>query len=229
MPLERDNMFFGFAPKFTNEQRIYVNSIFDNRVTIVDAIAGSGKTTLAVGAAKILGMDLIYVHPAVEEDRLGFTPGSEEEKLAKYHQPLRDALYEIGEDPSRVIFSKDDMNGAKSGRVWVYPMSDIFLRGTNLKGNKFVLIDEAQNFTYAQLRKILTRISDDCKVVIVGHVEQCDLPDPTQSGFIPYLNYLSHKSYVQVCRLSKNFRGELATDADVPYDELLKYTRRTIA
>ena len=224
MGLPKGHIFYGFAEKMTDEQREYVDSIFDNQVTIVNAIAGSGKTSLAVAVCKILEMDLIYIHATVEENRLGFMPGSETDKIAKYHQPLRDALHEINENPSQVIFSENNINGVKNGKVWVHAMSDAFLRGANLKGNKLILIDEAQNFTYPQLRKILTRISDDCKVVIIGHHEQCDLPDPKQSGFIPYLNYLKTKDYVKVCHLSKNFRGVLASDVDVSFDEIMKYS-----
>lgn len=222
MPLPKDNLFFGFADKLTEEQKVYVDSIFDNQVTIVNAIAGSGKTTLAVACARLLEMDLVYIHATVEEGRLGFMPGTEFNKISKYHQPLKDALCEINENPSNAIFSEDNVSSAKSGKSWVYPMSDAFLRGANLKGNKLILIDEAQNFTYHQLRKILTRISDNCKVVICGHVEQCDLPDPSQSGFLPYLNYLKNKSYVNTCSLSKNFRGRLASDADVSLETLLR-------
>lgn len=228
MGLPKNNMLFGFADKLTKEQKIYVDSIFDNQVTIVNAKAGSGKTTLAVAVCKVLGMDLVYIHPTVEEGRLGFMPGTEQDKISKYHQPLRDALYEINENPSQVIFSENNIEGIKAGKVWVNACSDAFLRGTNLKGGKLILIDEAQNFTYPQLRKIFTRISDDCKVVICGHDEQCDLPDVTQSGFVPYLNYLSTKDYVQVCTLSRNFRGIFASDTDVSFDTILKYGNKEL-
>lgn len=220
MGLPKNNLLFGFEPKLTTEQRHYVDSIFDKQFVISNSIAGSGKTTLAVACAKLLGMDLVYIHAVVEEDKIGFTPGNEEEKLAKYHLPLKDALTEIGEDPSQVVYSEKNIEGVKAGKVWVYPMSDTFLRGSNLKGKKFIVIDEAQNFTYPQLRKILTRISDDCKVVMIGHVEQCDLKDPNTSGFLPYLRYFSRKDYVAIADLTKNFRGRLAADADVPFDLL---------
>lgn len=222
MPLPENHLFFGFADKLTNEQRDYINSMIDYQVTMVNAVAGSGKTTLAVGVARILEMELIYIHPTVEEKRLGFTPGTEFDKIAKYHQPLKDALLEIREDPNKAIYNENNMDIIKSGKAWVYPMSDAFLRGSTIKGNKFVLIDEAQNFTYHQLRKIFTRIADDCKVVVCGHTEQCDLEDPSQSGFLLYLNYFKHKPYVNICELSKNFRGRFASDADVSLETLKK-------
>lgn len=216
MPLDKDTLLFGFRSKLTEEQETYVNSMIDNQVTIVNAIAGSGKTTLAVAVARLLQMDLVYIHATVEEGRLGFMPGTEEDKISKYHQPLKDALLEINEDPNRAILNEQNLGRAKAGNFWVQAMSDAFLRGANLKGSKFILIDEAQNFTYNQLRKILTRISDDCKVVLIGHTEQCDLINPNDSGFVPYIHVLKDKPYAQLCHLSKNFRGRLASDSDIP-------------
>lgn len=214
MPLPEDNMLFGYASKLTDEQRMYVNSIFDNQVTIVNACSGSGKTTLAVACAKVLKRDLVYIFSPVEEDVLGFTPGDVFEKEEKYTVPLKDALLEIGEEPYRAIVSEDNIQNVKNGSAWVYPMSHVFARGTNIKGNKFVIIDEAQNFTKSELKKILTRIHDEVKVVIIGHDKQCDLENPSKSGFVPYIDFLKDEDYVKVCSLTHNFRGRLATKAD---------------
>jgi Phosphate starvation-inducible protein PhoH, predicted ATPase len=214
MPLPKENLLFGYASKLTDEQRIYVDSMFDNMVTAVNACAGSGKTTLAVAVAKVLKMDLIYIFTPVEEDVLGYTPGEIFEKEAKYTVPLKDALLEIDEDPARVIVSEENFQNVKNGIAWVTPMSHVFARGTNIKGHKFVIIDEAQNFTRSELKKVLTRIHDDCKVVIIGHDKQCDLDNPLKSGFVPYINFLQEEDYVQICELTHNFRGRLATKAD---------------
>lgn len=214
MPLPKDNLLFGYANKLTKEQRIYVDSIFDNQVTIVNAGSGSGKTTLAVACAKVLKRDLLYIFSPVEEDVLGYTPGEVFEKEEKYTVPLKDALLEIDEDPSRVIVSDDNIINVKNGTAWVYPMSHVFARGTNIKGHKLVIIDEAQNFTRGELKKILTRIHDDVKVVIIGHDKQCDLENPYKSGFVPYIKHFENEEYVEVCELTKNFRGKLSTKAD---------------
>jgi len=104
MPLPKDTMFFGFREKLTPEQRIYVDSIFDNRITFVNAKSGTGKTTLAVAAAKLIGKPLVYVFSPVEEGRMGFRPGTQREKEAAYITPLTDALAEIGETPEKAIF-----------------------------------------------------------------------------------------------------------------------------
>jgi phosphate starvation-inducible PhoH-like protein len=213
MPLPKDNLLFGFAEKLTNEQKEYVNSIFDNQLTIVNARSGTGKTTLAVACAKIIGKPLLYIFSPVEEQTLGYTPGTVEEKEAKYITPLKDALLEINEDPSRSIESEDNLENMKSGKAWVKPISHVFARGTNIK-EKTVIIDEAQNFTKSELKKVLTRIHDSCTVVIIGHIGQIDLDRPTESGFAAYIEHFKKKEYCHVCDLSWNFRGKLANDAD---------------
>lgn len=151
MPLPKNNLLFGFAPKLTQEQREYVDSIFDNQLTIVNAKAGTGKTLLAVACSKVLNKELIYIFSPVEEKRMGFRPGSQEEKERAYISPLIDALLEINENPSQVMYSEETlenpgrakqmMDSIKNGTVWVYPKSHIFARGTNIK-NKTVIIDE---------------------------------------------------------------------------------------
>lgn len=214
MPLPKDHIFFGYGSKLTNEQKEYVDSIIDNQLTIVNAKAGTGKTTLAVMAAKLLQLELVYIFSPVEEKTLGYTPGTVEEKEAKYTVPLRDALLEINEELDRVIKSEDNIDNVKNGNAWVTAMSHVFARGTNIKGEKLVIIDEVQNFTRGELKKVLTRIHDSCKVVMIGHDGQIDLKDPKKSGFIPYLEHFRGESYAKVCELNTNFRGELAKHAD---------------
>ena len=213
MGLPKGHIFYGFAEKMTKEQREYVDSIFENQVTIVNAKAGTGKTTLAVASAGLIGKPLVYIFAPVEEGKMGFRPGSQREKEAEYYQPLIDALLEIGENPSKVIYDAENIEALKNGHVWVYPKSHIFARGTNIK-NSTVIIAEAQNFTRGELKKILTRIHDDCTVIIEGHDGQNDLPNPNKSGFVPYINHFKDESWVKVCKLSVNFRGRLSTKAD---------------
>lgn len=213
MGLPKDSMLFGFEPKLTGEQREYVDSIFDNQVTIVNAKAGSGKTTLAVACAAIIGKPLYYIFSPVEEGRMGFRPGTQREKEAEYIQPLIDALLEIGENPSRAIHNEDNIEAMKHGHAWVHPISHVFARGTNIK-DATVIIAEAQNFTRGDLKKVLTRLHDSCTVIVEGHTGQCDLPNANKSGFEPYIEHLRGESWVNVCELSVNFRGRLATKAD---------------
>lgn len=190
-----------------------MDSMFDNQLTLVNSRSGTGKTTLSVAVAKILAQDLVYVFSPTEEWRMGFRPGSQDEKEIEYLQPLKDALLEIGEDPAQVIYDDDNIDVIRADKAWVRARSHIFARGTNIKDST-VIIGEAQNYTKSELRKILTRIHDSCTVIIEGHTGQCDLEDEKVSGFIPYIEHFRDKDYAQVCELSFNFRGKLANDAD---------------
>lgn len=212
MPLPENNMLFGFESKLTEEQRKYVDAIFDKQLIFVNARSGTGKTTLAVACAKILGKELAYIFSPVEEGRMGFRPGTQAEKEQAYITPLLDALKEIREDPRLVIYNEENPE-FMNAKAWVYPQSHVFARGTNIKG-KTVIIDEAQNFTVSELRKILTRIHDDCTVIVIGHTGQIDLANHKDSGFSAYINHMGDKEYVEVCELNWNFRGRLANDAD---------------
>lgn len=207
---ESAELFYGLT--LTDEQRTYVDSMFDNRLTFVNARAGTGKTTLAVGAARIMEKDLIYTFSPVEEGSMGYTPGTVEEKERKYTRPLIDALGEIREDPRFAIKSENNPP-LINDNAWIEAYSHTFLRGGNIR-DKFIIIDEAQNLTRGELKKILTRIHDSCTVVVIGHDGQIDLKKPEKSGFKPYIEHYRHEPYAKICELTKNFRGELAQKAD---------------
>ncbi len=212
MPLPDGNMLFGFADKLTDEQREYVDSIFDNQLTIVNAKAGTGKTTLAVACAKIIGKPLIYTFAPVEERALGFTPGTTEEKESKYIQPLLDALVEIREDARFAIKSEKNPDLINEG-AWITAKSHTFVRGTNIKDSTLI-IDESQNMTRGELKKLLTRCHDSTTIIMIGHDEQIDLKDPKKSGFRPYIEHFRGEPYCNIVELSINFRGRLAQHAD---------------
>jgi len=212
MGLPKDSLFFGFADKLTDEQREYVDSIFDNKLTIVNAKAGTGKTTLAVAAAKLLDKPLYYTFAPVEEDALGYTPGDTEEKESKYIVPLLDALNEIREDP-RLALHRESNPDFMNAAAWVTAKSHVFMRGINLK-NCTLIVDESQNLTRGQLKKVLTRCHSDVTVVMIGHDGQNDLPDESKSGFVPYLEHFRDQPYAKVCELTTNFRGVISQHAD---------------
>lgn len=212
MPLPKDSLLFGYEPKLTDEQRVYVNSIFDNKLTIVNAKAGTGKTTLAVAVAKMLNKPLYYTFAPVEEGALGFTPGDVEEKESKYITPLLDALHEIREDP-RLAIHRDSNPDFMNAGAWVHAKSHVFMRGVNIK-NATLIVDECQNLTRGELKKVLTRVHSDVNVILIGHDGQNDLADPSKSGFVPYLEHFRNEEYAQICKLSINFRGQIAAKAD---------------
>jgi phosphate starvation-inducible protein PhoH and related proteins len=207
---ESAELFYGL--ELTDEQKRYVDAIFDKQIVFVNAKAGTGKTTLAVGAAKILDMPLVYTFSPVEEGAMGFSPGTVEEKERKYITPLVNALGEIREDPRFAIKSENNPEIINKN-AWVTAQSHVFLRGSNIK-DSFVIIDEAQNLTRGELKKVLTRIHDTSKVVVIGHDGQIDLKRPEKSGFVPYLDHFRNEPYAEVVELTKNFRGALAQKAD---------------
>lgn len=214
--LHRNVLLYGLRERMTDEQESMVESILTNRLTIVNAKAGTGKTTVAVAMAKYLyetnGQRCVFLFGTPQERTLGYRPGTTAEKELEYLAPLIDALQECGEqDPLNIIQQAGDFVG--SDKKWIEARSHTFTRGTNLKG-KTVIVEETQNLTRGELKKVLTRISDDCTVIMIGHDGQCDLPKQSSSGFIPYLEHFRNEDYCEVITLTKSFRGDLAEHAD---------------
>jgi len=143
---------------------------------------------------------------------MGYTPGTVEEKESKYITPLLDALTEIGEDPRFAIKSENNPDMIND-KAWIEAKSHTFLRGSNIKDSTLI-IDEAQNMTRGELKKVLTRCHDSTTVIVIGHDKQCDLKRPEKSGFVPYIEHFRDEPYAHVCELTVNFRGRLATKAD---------------
>lgn len=209
-------LLYGLRERMTDEQEAMVESILTNRLTIVNAKAGTGKTTVAIAMAKYLyetnGQRCVFLFGTPQERTLGYRPGTTAEKELEYLAPLIDALQECGEqDPLNIIQQAGDFVG--SDKKWIEARSHTFTRGTNLKG-KTVIVEETQNLTRGELKKVLTRISDDCTVIMIGHEGQCDLPKQSSSGFIPYLEHFRNEEYCEVITLTKSFRGDLAEHAD---------------
>ena len=140
--------------------------------------AGTGKTYLAMALAVRALMEkqvkrIVLTRPAVEAgERLGFLPGSMEEKVSPYLRPLYDALHDM------MDFEKADQLVAR-GLIEVAPIA--FMRGRTLN-DAFVILDEAQNTTSEQMKMFLTRLGFESKAVITGDVTQIDLPDNRRSG-----------------------------------------------
>jgi phosphate starvation-inducible protein PhoH len=211
MPLPKHTMFYGLD--LTEEQTFYGDSIVDKLVTFCQACSGAGKTTVALGTAKImLGKRFTHVHyifPTVEEKALGYSTGDIKAKESKYLTPLYDAITELKEMPDRAI--KNAFN-EKQGTWWIDAYSHNYMRGGNIK-NAVVIVDEAQNLTKKELKKILTRIHDSSHVIVIGDPNQCDIP-LVQSGFIPYLEHYRTEKFAVACELTKNFRGVISAHAE---------------
>jgi phosphate starvation-inducible PhoH-like protein len=167
-------------------QRHYVEAIEQADMVFGIGPAGTGKTYLAVAmaAAALLAKKvsrIVLVRPAVEAgERLGFLPGSLQEKVDPYLRPLYDALYDLLE-PERV----DKM--LERNVIEVAPLA--FMRGRTLN-DAFIIMDEAQNTTSEQMKMFLTRLGNNSKAVITGDITQIDLPNPRKSGLIEAMNVL---------------------------------------
>lgn len=167
-------------------QRHYVEAIEQADMVFGIGPAGTGKTYLAVAmaAAALLAKKvsrIVLVRPAVEAgERLGFLPGSLQEKVDPYLRPLYDALYDLLE-PERV----DKM--LERNVIEVAPLA--FMRGRTLN-DAFIIMDEAQNTTSEQMKMFLTRLGHNAKAVITGDITQIDLPNPRKSGLIEAMNIL---------------------------------------
>ena len=137
-------------------------------------------------------------------------PGSITEKSEVYYEPAYQAMIEVGLNPN-VVVTSECMTAKKKGEAYVKLLTHTYLRGTNLQ-NKVVILDESQNYTVAELKKVLTRCHDSCKVIVIGHTGQIDIRGG--SGFQQYLEHFEVAERCAVCRLTTNHRGWLSTYAD---------------
>ena len=167
------------VPKGIN-QRLYLEAIDRHDMVFGIGPAGTGKTYLAVGMAisYLLARKvnrIILARPAVEAgERLGFLPGTLQEKIDPYLRPLYDALYDLL-DAEKVERYMD------RGTIEIAPIA--FMRGRTLN-DSFVILDEAQNTTGEQMKMFLTRLGFHSKVVITGDITQIDLPEDRRSGLL---------------------------------------------
>ena len=180
----------------TPNQRKYVEAIEQNDMTFGLGPAGTGKTYLAVAMA-VAGLmakkvsRIILVRPAVEAgERLGFLPGSLQEKVDPYLRPLYDALYDLL-DQERV----DKL--LERNVIEVAPLA--FMRGRTLS-DAFIIMDEAQNTTAEQMKMFVTRLGQNSKAVITGDLTQIDLPNPKKSGLYEALHVLDGVEGIRFCQ-----------------------------
>jgi phosphate starvation-inducible PhoH-like protein/PhoH-like ATPase len=216
-----DHMFYGFD--LDDGQRHFINTVWDpEKIAIIcNAKAGTGKTTLSLGVANLLyqyGLydRITYIISPTQEQRQGFLPGDQASKTEPYMQPLVDALLTLGINPQTAIISENNIQALKNGSAYIEFKADTYLRGINLE-NRVVIIDEAQNFYFDDLKKTLTRIHDNCKIIIIGHTEQCDIyKKPERTGFGPYLKAFNscNDKRLEVCELTINHRGWFSNFCD---------------
>jgi phosphate starvation-inducible PhoH-like protein len=167
------------TPK-TATQRRYMEEIESHDMTFGIGPGGTGKTYLAVAMAVSALLTkqmnrIILARPAVEAgERLGFLPGTLQQKIDPYMRPLYDALYDMLDADKLERF-------LEKGIIEVAPLA--FMRGRTLN-DSFVILDEAQNTTSEQMKMFLTRLGFNSKAVITGDITQIDLPSGKKSGLI---------------------------------------------
>jgi len=164
----------------TENQKAYVEAIRANDVVFAIGPAGTGKTYLAVAEAVAALRSgevrkLMLTRPAVEAgEKLGFLPGDFQAKINPYLRPLYDALEEM-------LRYGEVQRSIENGLVEIVPLA--YMRGRTLK-NAFIILDEAQNTTHAQMKMFLTRMGSGSKIVVTGDVTQMDLPEGATSGLV---------------------------------------------
>ena len=164
----------------SDNQRRYIEAMRANDLVFAIGPAGTGKSFLAVAMGVNALRDrkvsrLILTRPAVEAgERLGFLPGDMQEKIDPYLRPLYDALYELM-PPERLT------RAMERGEIEVAPLA--FMRGRTL-GEAFIILDEAQNTTAAQMKMFLTRLGYGSQAVVTGDITQIDLASDQRSGLL---------------------------------------------
>ena len=180
-------------------QKEYVDLIRNNMVTFGVGPAGTGKTYLAMALACLFfGREevdrIILTRHAIEAgEKLGFLPGDLQSKVDPYLRPLYDALFQI-------MGQESFQRNTEKGLIEVAPLA--YMRGRTLDSS-FIILDEAQNTTPAQMKMFLTRIGFGSKAVITGDLTQKDLPKGQPSGLSVALSVLHSIDGIGVCRLGK--------------------------
>ncbi|WP_223840853.1 MULTISPECIES: PhoH family protein [unclassified Candidatus Sulfotelmatobacter] len=203
-------------PKTVN-QKHYVDAIDEHTVVFGVGPAGTGKTYLAMAkAVRALQAKevnrIILTRPAVEAgERLGFLPGSLNDKIDPYLRPLYDALHDMM-DPESIPRLME------AGTIEVAPLA--YMRGRTLN-DAFVILDEAQNTTPEQMKMFLTRLGFGSRIVVTGDVTQVDLPGSTSSGLRQVQHVLQNIDDIAFCELTAQdvVRHELVGEIVSAYEQ----------
>ena len=182
----------------TDNQTDYIRAMVDSDVTLCAGPAGTGKTAVAVGLACEYILEkkvdkIIITRPVVESGRgLGFLPGTFAEKIHPYLVPVLEEM--------NLYLRPDKVNSLRSmNLIEICPLE--YMRGRNFH-NSFMILDEAQNCTYEQIKMFLTRIGRNSKAVINGDIDQSDLPYNARGGLECCLDKLGDVEGLGICELT---------------------------
>ena len=197
-------------------QKAYVDQIRNKMIVFGIGPAGTGKTYLAMAMAITAFKNnevnrIILTRPAIEAgEKLGFLPGDLQSKIDPYLRPLYDALYEI-------MGAEAYMRNMEKGLIEVAPLA--YMRGRTLD-NSFIVLDEAQNTTPAQMKMFLTRVGFGSKVIVTGDLSQKDLPSGQSSGLDVALKVLKNIDDIAITHFSEKdvVRHKLVQDIIRAYE-----------
>lgn len=198
-------------------QKEYLDEISEKMIVFGIGPAGTGKTYLAMAKAITAFKNnevnrIILTRPAIEAgEKLGFLPGDLQSKVDPYLRPLYDALYEI-------MGADTFMKNMEKGLIEVAPLA--YMRGRTLD-NSFIVLDEAQNTTPAQMKMFLTRIGFGSKAIITGDLTQKDLPVGARSGLDEALYVLRNVDEIGICQMTSKdvVRHPLVQKIVTAYDQ----------
>ena len=204
-------------------QNRYLEILNKKKIIFAVGPAGTGKTFLAVAAAVSQLLEgqfdrIILSRPAVEAgEKLGFLPGDMKEKVDPYLRPLYDSLNDLM--PGDIVLKK-----MQSSEIEIAPLA--FMRGRTLN-NSFVILDEAQNATHAQIKMFLTRCGKNSRMVVTGDPSQTDLTKKNDSGLLKSMKILEHINELEIVSFERQdiVRDDMVTKIIEAYDNHDEHVR----